>query len=549
MSLNSLHGAGIRTVASETTPRVKAGSRAESKAAAPRAHARGDRAQVSALDAAVTTQALAGGVGLSGNAAPAPHPEPAAASVGFGAKPQGVANRVSGAQAEGRRDGRQSGPLEYNGKSSTPPCDKVKELRAERYFLQSVARDLFRADGSAKGLQYPSNRHDTAKCLYTRIAPDVDVMRSKEHGRAFYAGLVVCGKVWTCPVCAAKIQERRRLEVAQAFDWAYSNGKKVVMVTFTFPHYHWQRLADLLPKQAEAYKRLRAGKPWDKLKTSIGYTGLIRSLEITLGANGWHPHTHEAWIVDRDCDTKALRRKVVARWLTMCRKVGLVPDGKTFAFLKRSVQITDNCSTSDYLAKQDDSRNWGMDRELVKASSKVRKSSKGMHPFGLLADAGAEEPERSDSGARFLEYADAMKGKAQLFWSRGLKDLVGVTEATDEELAAEQQDRADHLAKLSREEWRLVLKRKARAELLDAAEVGGAEAVQRWLSDNVTAEPLPTDDSPTPKDSAGATAIARRKIWNAAPEQPTPTDEDEMDKLLQKARSDLAAESRGVQGS
>ena len=430
-----------------------------------------------------------------------------------------------------------------------PPCDKVKELRAERYYLQSVARDLFRADGSAKGLQYPSNRHDTAKCLYTRIAPDVDLMRSKEHGRAFYTGLVVCGKVWTCPVCAAKVQERRRQEVAAAFDWAYAQGKKVIMVTFTFPHYHWQRLADLLPKQAEAYARLRKGKAWDKLKTSIGYTGLIRSLEITLGANGWHPHTHEAWIVDRDCDTKALRRKVVARWLTMCRKVGLVPDGKTFAFLKRSVQITDNCSTSDYLAKQDDSRNWGMDRELVKASSKVRKSSKGMHPFGLLADAGAEEPERSDSGARFLEYADAMKGKAQLFWSRGLKDLVGVTEATDEELAAEQQDRADHLAKLSREEWRLVLKRKARAELLDAAEVGGAEAVQRWLSDNVTAEPLPTDDSPTPKDSAGATAIARRKIWNAAPEQPTPTDEDEMDKLLQKARSDLAAESRGVQGS
>ncbi|WP_223932401.1 hypothetical protein, partial [Aeromonas caviae] len=37
-----------------------------------------------------------------------------------------------------------------------------------------------------------------------------------------------------------------------------------------------------------------------------------------------------------------------------------------------------------YLVKMDDSRHWGADRELAKASSKKGKKS-GQHPFGLLA--------------------------------------------------------------------------------------------------------------------------------------------------------------------
>ena len=28
-----------------------------------------------------------------------------------------------------------------------------------------------------------------------------------------------------------------------------------------------------------------------------GFKGLIRSLEVTHGANGWHPHTHELWFL------------------------------------------------------------------------------------------------------------------------------------------------------------------------------------------------------------------------------------------------------------
>lgn len=418
--------------------------------------------------------------------------------------------------------------LVSNAGSSTPPSSKckIRELRAERFMLQNSARDLLLWRGKEANYEYPANYHRTAKCLHVRHQPQVDVHQSKTNGKAFYSGLVVCGNVWACPVCAAKIQERRRLEIAQAFDWAYMQGKKVIMVTFTFPHYHWQRLNDLLVMQADAYTRLRRGNPWARIKTSIGYVGLIRSLEVTLGDSGWHPHTHEAWIVDKDADIEALRLRVVQRWLSMCQKVGLVPDNKVAAFLLRAVQITDNCSTSDYLAKQDDSRHWGADRELAKASSKTSKSLKGFHPFGLLKEHAEGSITRKDAGSRYLEYVNAMRGKSQLFWSHGLKDLVGINDKSDEEVATEQEDQADQLASLNSSDWALVIKFEGKTKILDLAETVGLNGIQAWLSDkrkqisndqrNLATELLSA--KPVPTESLGL----KRRVSSSGPALPDP---------------------------
>ena len=42
-----------------------------------------------------------------------------------------------------------------------------------------------------------------------------------------------------------------------------------------------------------------------------------------------------------------------------------------------------------------------------------------MHPFQLAID---------NKQALFIEYVNAIRGKAQLFWSRGLKSKVGIEE-------------------------------------------------------------------------------------------------------------------------
>ena len=395
-------------------------------------------------------------------------------------------------------------PLGIYAESSSPPPESqvIQGLRAERYNLQDHARGLLMTRGveqyQAGAIDHPANIHRTAKCLHIQHSAQVEVYKSLEHNKAFFGGLVVCGNVWTCPVCAAKVEERRRLEISQMFEHVYERStfgdSKVVMVTFTFSHSIADSLKDLLWKQADAFRRLRSGKVWQRIKKKYGYQGLIRSLELTDGENGWHPHTHEAWIVRADADIEEMKAEITNRWFNICEKLGLV-GGKPDAFRQRSVHIQDECHASDYFAKQDDSRHWGADRELAKASTKQGKKS-GRHPFMLL-----KLFEEGDGGAgqRFLEYAFAMRGKSRLFWSRGLKDACGINDVDDETLATEQTDYADLLGLLTSGEWEVVRKARAKADLLNAAENGGLKAVRDLVR---ILEAHATDSSKHASDSA-----------------------------------------------
>jgi len=362
-----------------------------------------------------------------------------------------------------------------------PPEESSRIYRAERYWLQNSARRLLLREGVKENLQYPANYHKTAKCHHTRFGSDVEVHLSKEYNKAFYAGLVVCGKVFACPVCAAKVQERRRVEIAKVFDHVYGTmeNKKIIMVTFTFPHYWWDNLNDLLTKQASAYAGLRGGDPWKRIKKRMGFCGLIRGFELTIGSNGWHPHTHEAWIVDADCDVENLLTIVSNRWHRMCSKQGLIRDGEKAQrhFMKHAVHMMDNCRTSDYFDKQGDVSNWGIDREIAKGASKQGdKSSKGAHPFALLRE--FSEGNQA-SGEKFLEYVKIMRDRRQrsVYFGQGVKALCGLNDTSDEELADKKEDSSDLLSTLSSDDWSVVIKNDHKSRILDIAETKGSQGL------------------------------------------------------------------------
>ena len=379
-----------------------------------------------------------------------------------------------------------SGAVGVPGRHADPQKQAVQAVRAERFALLATARKVFSVAGRAAGLAFGHDLHRTAKCKHITHGHQVGVHLAPEHGRAFYSGLVTCGSVWSCPVCAAKIQERRREEIAQAVDWAHGQGLQPVLITLTFPHRAWHKLRTLLDQQADALARLRKGKQWDKFKESIGYQGMIRALELTHGQHGWHPHTHELFFVKKDAEADQIRAEISRFWLSACTRAGLI-DAKNQeqidAFLLHAVDVKGHCSASDYLAKQDDSRHWGVDRELAKASSKAGKA-KGLHAFGLLKQA-----ESCKKSARlFLVYSLAMRGKRQIFWSKGLKKRVGVDEVSDETLAEQEREAADLLGQLDVEDWQTVRQAGARAQVLDAAEGGGWPAVQALMEALTRAE-------------------------------------------------------------
>ena len=326
-----------------------------------------------------------------------------------------------------------------------PPSDKkplpqwaqndAQTQRKDRYKVLSAVRQMLLVEGLKQFPELPTKYHRSTLCKHSLTGSEVAVLLSSEHGKAFFDGLQTCGNVWTCPVCAAKVQERRRLEIAEAMEHFYQVGnRQAVMVTFTFPHKKLMKLKDLLTKQAEGFTILRKGKQWDKFKAKHCFEGLIRSLEVTYGVNGWHPHTHELWFINREIDELEFTEFVQEKWKRACIKSGLLDENdlkQLKAFEQYAVDIKFNCKASDYLAKVDYKDNlksyWGADREIAKASSKG-KEGKGMHPFQLAID---------NKQALFIEYVNAIRGKAQLFWSRGLKSKVGIEEKSDEELAEE----------------------------------------------------------------------------------------------------------------
>ncbi len=83
---------------------------------------------------------------------------------------------------------------------------RAAQVREERFALQGVALRLVPHERVARCLRYPYP-----------LASEVQVLhgRGPQGETARFGGLEVCGSVWLCPVCAAKITERWRRELEE----------------------------------------------------------------------------------------------------------------------------------------------------------------------------------------------------------------------------------------------------------------------------------------------------------------------------------------------
>lgn len=347
--------------------------------------------------------------------------------------------------------------------SASPEAKTPKDpalTRVSRYELQAVSREIL-----------PDQR--VARCLRWRQdqARPVDVWKSREHGKAHYKNLQTCGSVWHCPVCAAKISERRRAELVAAVAAHRASGGDVLLMTLTNSHDRGDLLPDLLARQAVALTKFRQRREGARLFDSVGAVGIVRALEVTHGGNGWHPHYHFLVFVTETLSARRLavwRAQLADYWLRCCQAAGLpLPD------LEHGVDVRGGQWAAQYASK------WGLEEEMTKAHIKRGRGS-SRTPFDLLRSARDE----GDSAALMLfrDFALAFKGKQQLVWSRGLKARLAIEESTDEEIAASADDAADLLGQLEREDWVLVCQREWRARLLTVAEREGWPGVLEVLA-------------------------------------------------------------------
>lgn len=340
--------------------------------------------------------------------------------------------------------------------------------RIERFVLQSIVRKLL-----------PKSR--TNNCLRVRQkGQQIQVLKSVEHGTASYGGLQTCGSVWQCPVCAAKIAERRRVEVLSAMTAHKSQGGKVNMLTLTCPHQRTDNLSELLPKQAKALNSFWADRQVKAVLLEMGNTGHIKATEATHGRlsafnNGWHPHYHVIMFDgSKGClstfDTVQMtdwQVRLYLRWANACKLAGL--GEPSYA---HGLKLDDGSKAAKYISK------WGLEDEITKGH--MKKAISGETPFDLLRALQVNQEDRQ-AAALFIEFATVFKGKRQLRWSKGLKARFAVEEKTDDQLSDEKDDFAMVLGQLTIEQWRDVLAVEGRGPLLSAAARGGWSSVAAYL--------------------------------------------------------------------
>ena len=347
---------------------------------------------------------------------------------------------------------------------------------AMRYMTRDAARRLLRHFRRKKnGSEYPIYR--VVRCGYSLLSNTngVQIFRAVGSKRSHFAGLVQCGSVWHCPVCAAKIAVRRRAELLIATNRTVEEGGVCGLLTCTIKHAADENCALVLQRLQVLFDRLNAGKSAKKFREEFEIFGQVRALEFTKGVNGWHPHIHSLLFSERPIEWSFASEALYVRYASAARKEF------GFDLPRAALDLRGGSAAAEYIAK------WGIEYEIAGTALK-RARDESDTPFSLLSK--YIEGDKS-AGQQFVEFATSVSrpgenrvhSTRQLVWSRGLKKRFAIVDLSDEEIAAREEESAVLLGTLSFEQWLKVLGQPfdARVVLLQISSVGTFDDVLSFV--------------------------------------------------------------------
>lgn len=365
----------------------------------------------------------------------------------------------------------QAAQLDNGGAALTPPMlgeegkarlsPIVKRRRA--WALRDQAAMLLRPEDPEK--------RGPAVCACGRTGHEVHAVgvHLTEKGTAWTSGTLRCNSGWLCPVCAPRRARERQERVAEVYDTVTLGLKgQIPMITLTVRHKRGMALEDVKTAVRDAWREVRQGAPWARLKRKFGILGTITAPEVTWSAaHGWHYHLHIAV----PCQTSREGALEVGSWI-IDRYIRYVR-AAGYEALSQGQDVTLPRSPEDaarYLAKGVKG-NQDISWEIAGAANK-RARGESLHPFDIL--------EASPGDARmadlFREYAAAMKGARSCVISAALAKKLGLDEADDiEEPAVEQQDETP-IGELPAYVWNGVMRKRLGSTVLAILEDGGALA-------------------------------------------------------------------------
>jgi hypothetical protein len=353
--------------------------------------------------------------------------------------------------------------IEPDGKGGMKPVFDSAKFRHLKYQMQATAAYIlpygftFKKNSNTRGFR-------VAGCLRSPISlidEKVKVYKSKDYNSCHYGGLMVCGSVWTCPVCASKITERKSIIITDTVKAhkEHNPDGDVLLITFTFPHSRDDKLDVILKKFREAERGFSKTKAVMDIKRVMGFIEPIKSLEITYGkANGFHPHSHQLWFIRSKIDHDFLKNILFKHWANYCVKRGL--ESPSF---EHGIDIRGGLNAGAYVSKM----GWNIGSEVAKGHTK-KASGDRFAPFDLLRE--YFEKESDWSKEKFREYAKATYGHQYISRFPKLQKLYDIQDRKDEELALEKNDHADLVGSLNFDQWKKVCNWEYRALILELAE-------------------------------------------------------------------------------
>lgn len=327
-------------------------------------------------------------------------------------------------------------------------------------------------------IQHMMSGQRVEKCYRVRVHPMVKVNYVSKVKRAHYGGLVICGSVWVCPVCSAKITERRRAELEGATD----EGMSKFMVTYTIQHNKHDKLKKLIEDLRAGIKDMKHSRQYKKLLADLQIVGTVTALEITISnVNGWHPHLHA--LMFSSLPQNKIKREQVRRELSSLFVASMSKRGR-YVHDEIGVNVQSGKDIKrEYLAKYGDieakKNTWSLSAELTKSPVKSGRDADHFHPFELVD---MYQAGNMDAGKKWMEYATAMKHKKQLVYTRGLRALLGLdVELSDQEIAEREDQSAPLFAELSADDWKHVIIHEKRGQLLEVASTGNYNQFVVWM--------------------------------------------------------------------
>ena len=330
-------------------------------------------------------------------------------------------------------------------------------------------------------------------CCGHVMTGDAVAMRATDDGRVVLKGITTCGLAWECPVCQMTIKARRAEQIAQLVEWHGRPG--AFLLTLTFRHGLGNDLRTARKGLANAWRGMARGKPWAKFKAALGVRGTVRAMEVTHGPNGWHPHLHvlilcrPGWEAATMPDGQPAEEWIKERWADMViRYLGAEHEPDPRYGTERTP-----CSDGQYLAK--------LGLEVCDPGKKEGRDDAHRNPLEIARDL-VDHGHRSDR-ALWRVYCQAMHGARQLTWSKGLRELAGIPDRSDAELAQDEEagEQTAHVLTVAGDDWRKIARKRIRVErpdgtkelvpapvlLIERAEQKGARAAWRMLRSLVRA--------------------------------------------------------------